>query len=188
MNWLISPWRLRKLGVLGMNQRNIEYISGHNERRLFPLVDDKLKTKELAIAAGLTVPQLVGVINYQHQVRTIGELLHTQEAFCIKPSKGSGSEAWWDGVQERTEEREIIKRLISDVEADIQDIELGLSFLPRKEEVLLRVDSLLNAPDASPKAESWSGENSVVVVIVVPTSGSRRRVTSSSPPVFAVAL
>ena len=90
MSWFISPRRLHKLGVLGMNQRNIEYISGHNERRLFPLVDDKLKTKKLAVAAGLTVPQLVGVINYQHQVRTIGELLHTQEAFCIKPSKGSG--------------------------------------------------------------------------------------------------
>ncbi len=90
MNWLISPRRLRRLGVLGMNQRNIAYIGGHNERRLFPLVDDKLKTKELAIDAGLTVPQLIGVIRYQHQLRSIDELLHDQQAFCIKPSRGSG--------------------------------------------------------------------------------------------------
>lgn len=90
MSWFISPRHLKKLGVLGMNQRNIEYISGHNERRLFPLVDDKLKTKELAIKAGLTVPKLLGVIRYQHQVRTIHTLLHKQPAFCIKPSKGSG--------------------------------------------------------------------------------------------------
>ncbi|WP_261841434.1 alpha-L-glutamate ligase-like protein [Aliamphritea ceti] len=90
MSWFISPRQLRKQGVLGMNQRNIEYISGHNERRLFPLVDDKLKTKNLAIAAGLSVPPLVGVIEYQHQVNKIDELLHTQDAFCIKPSKGSG--------------------------------------------------------------------------------------------------
>ena len=62
-----------------------------------------------------------------------------------------GLQAWWDGVQERIEEREIIERLISDVRADVQNIERGLSFLPRKEEGLLRVDSLLNAPDPSPQ-------------------------------------
>lgn len=90
MSWFISPRQLASLGVLGMNQRNIEYISRHNERRLFPLVDDKLQTKELAHAAGLEVPRLLGVIRYQHQVREIAEVLHTQEAFCIKPSKGSG--------------------------------------------------------------------------------------------------
>ena len=90
MNWLISPRRLRQLGVLGMNRRNIEFIGGHNERRLFPLVDDKLKTKELAINAGLNVPNLMGVVKYQHQIHGIEKLLHNQAAFCIKPSKGSG--------------------------------------------------------------------------------------------------
>lgn len=90
MKWFISPQRLRQLGVLGMNRRNIEYIAGHNERRLFPLVDDKLKTKELAISAGLSVPKLLGVVRYQHQIRTLKTLLHSQAAFCIKPSKGSG--------------------------------------------------------------------------------------------------
>ena len=62
-----------------------------------------------------------------------------------------GIEAWRDGVQERIEEREIIERLISDVQADVQGIERGLSFLPRKEEGLRRVDSLLNVPDPNPK-------------------------------------
>ncbi|GGK76255.1 alpha-L-glutamate ligase-like protein [Amphritea balenae] len=90
MGWFISSGKLRDLGVLGMNERNIDYISRHNERRLFPLVDDKLKTKKLALAAGLKVPDLLGVVRYQHQVREIAELLHNREAFCIKPSKGSG--------------------------------------------------------------------------------------------------
>ncbi len=62
-----------------------------------------------------------------------------------------GIQAWWDERQERIEEREIIERLISDVQADIQGIEQGLSFLPRKEASLRRVDSLLNAPDPGPK-------------------------------------
>jgi hypothetical protein len=38
-----------------------------------------------------------------------------------------GIEAWWEGVQERTQEREIIERLISDGQADIQGIEGGLN-------------------------------------------------------------
>jgi hypothetical protein len=40
-------------GVLGLNERNCEYIMRYNPRRLYPLVDDKLATKELAMAAGI---------------------------------------------------------------------------------------------------------------------------------------
>ena len=37
--------QLRKGGVLGMNERNADYIMRFNPRRLYPLVDDKLLTK-----------------------------------------------------------------------------------------------------------------------------------------------
>ena len=40
-------------GVLGLNKRNGDYILRFNPRRLYPLVDDKLKTKRLALAAGI---------------------------------------------------------------------------------------------------------------------------------------
>ena len=63
-----------------------------------------------------------------------------------------GLQAWWDGVQERIEEREIIERLISDVQADIQGIVgEGLNSLPRKERSLSRVDSVLGESDARPR-------------------------------------
>ena len=42
---------IRKLnanGVLGLNERNCDYIMQYNPRRLYPLVDDKLATKRLA--------------------------------------------------------------------------------------------------------------------------------------------
>ena len=52
-------------GVLGLNKRNGDYILRFNPRRLYPLVDDKLKTKRLALAAGIAVPQLYGVIETQ---------------------------------------------------------------------------------------------------------------------------
>lgn len=43
------PGELRKRGVLGINQRNADFIMRFNKRKFFPLVDDKLITKELAL-------------------------------------------------------------------------------------------------------------------------------------------
>ena len=54
---MMLPWRraegLNRAGVLGMNGRNGDYIMMCNARKLYPLVDDKLLTKELAQRAGL---------------------------------------------------------------------------------------------------------------------------------------
>ncbi len=58
MNWrdfLFPGRRLRKLGILGLNQRNADFILLYNPRKNFPLVDDKRRTKELAIASGIAV-------------------------------------------------------------------------------------------------------------------------------------
>lgn len=81
---------LSKKGVLGMNKRNISYISRYNSRHLFPLVDDKLRTKILALKQGLKTPELLGVIDSQHALRSLEALLRTNEGFCLKPAKGSG--------------------------------------------------------------------------------------------------
>ena len=62
-----------------------------------------------------------------------------------------GIQAWWDERQEQIEERGIIERLISDVQADIQGIGSGLSVLPRKEQALSRVNSVLGESDARPR-------------------------------------
>ena len=81
---------LRSRGVLGMNRRNVGYISRYNPRHLFPLVDNKLLTKNLAIEHHLTVPQLLHVVNIQYQVGEVVEALKEEQGFCIKPAKGSG--------------------------------------------------------------------------------------------------
>jgi hypothetical protein len=44
---------LRRFGVLGINRRNADYTLAWNQRRLYPLVDDKLTTKRLCAAAGI---------------------------------------------------------------------------------------------------------------------------------------
>ncbi|MBX2847053.1 MAG: alpha-L-glutamate ligase-like protein [Acidiferrobacterales bacterium] len=86
----IKPSMLRKQGVIGMNQRNFSYIGKYNDRKLYPNVDDKLKTKTLALEHDINVPHLIGVVRFQHEVKNVFEILDQHDGFCIKPAKGSG--------------------------------------------------------------------------------------------------
>ncbi len=86
----IWPWRLKERGILGMNRRNIRYISRYNPRHLYPLVDNKLKTKILAQKAGITTPNLIGTVESQHDVSELAKILEGVQGFAIKPAKGSG--------------------------------------------------------------------------------------------------
>ena len=49
--------RLNEFGLVGINKRNAGYTLAYNPRNKYPLVDDKLKTKQLAIEAELDVPE-----------------------------------------------------------------------------------------------------------------------------------
>ncbi len=84
--------QLVEAGVLGVNQRNCEYIARLNPRRLYPRVDDKLLTKTLALEAGMAVPELYGVISNQAEVRRLPEIVGERESFVIKPARGSGGD------------------------------------------------------------------------------------------------
>lgn len=90
--WFITPGELRRQGVLGMNARNGTFIAQYNRRRNYPLVDDKLQTKHLALEAGIAVPELYGVIETQQQVRHLGRMLEGREDFVIKPAHGAGGD------------------------------------------------------------------------------------------------
>jgi len=85
-----NPTKLRARGVMGMNQRNFSYIARYNDRKLYPYVDDKLKTKVIALEQGLAVPDLLGVVKYQHEVKRVFDILDEHSGFCINPAKGSG--------------------------------------------------------------------------------------------------
>ena len=87
---MMAPWELHRLAVLGMNSRNIDYVSRYNERHLYPLVDDKLQTKQAAQDAGIAVPELLGVIEGQWQMKNFAALIEQWEQFVIKPTRGSG--------------------------------------------------------------------------------------------------
>lgn len=90
---MLGTWlRLRKKGVVGLNGRNHEYVMRYNKRKSYPLVDDKLRTKKLALEAGIAVPKLYGVVSTQHDLTKLEEILGKHHQFVIKPAHGSGGE------------------------------------------------------------------------------------------------
>src|SRR5438046_4197219 len=81
--------RLRQLGILGMNRRNAAYILDHNPRARFPLVDDKLRMRNLCVGIGVPTPQIYAAIAAYSMLRQLPELLAGHEDFVIKPNRGS---------------------------------------------------------------------------------------------------
>ncbi len=86
----IPPWDLSSRGILGMNRRNVDYILRYNDRSLYPLVDNKLKTKLVAEEYGVPTPAKLFVVRQQHEINEVDELLADREGFALKPAKGSG--------------------------------------------------------------------------------------------------
>jgi alpha-L-glutamate ligase-like protein len=83
---------LRKNGVLGINRRNADYVLAYNRRRDYPLVDDKLLTKEIALKAGIAIPPLYAKIEFPHEARRIPETVAGLDSFVVKPAQGSGGD------------------------------------------------------------------------------------------------
>ncbi len=156
MNWF-SEWkkstvagRLNEKGILGMNSRNILYIGRYNPRQLFPLVDDKLQTKTLALENSVNVPELIGVIDSQHEVKKIAELTRNYNGFCIKPAKGSGGKGILvitrsqGDVYIRSNGQEI---RLKDIHRHISNILAGLFSLGGSTDVAV-IETLIQVDDA----------------------------------------
>jgi alpha-L-glutamate ligase-like protein len=76
--------------VLGLNARSARYMLPHNDRRYYPLVDDKSVTKKLFLEEGIPVPPLYTVFRSPGELRQLEERLGQHRSFVIKPARGSG--------------------------------------------------------------------------------------------------
>lgn len=74
--------------ILGINRRNRNYIMFYNPRGKYPLVDNKLKTKELLSQHGIPTPELFFSIKDYRDMRCLGEAA-SLESFVVKPANGS---------------------------------------------------------------------------------------------------
>lgn len=163
--FLASPRRLREIGLLGMNERNF-YISRYNRRHLYPLVDDKMKTKTLAERQGLAVAKLYGVVREQHEVERLDKLLEGHDSFVIKPSRGSGGK----GIKVITGRRGDVFVKASgeevthaDLVRDVSNILSGLYSLAGKPDVAM-IEALV---DMDPHFEGLSYEGIPDIRIIV---------------------
>ena len=84
--------RLKRKGILSINRRNSDYVLRYNPRKLYPLVDDKLQTKKLALQAGIAVPTLYALIETEKQISMLDEILAPYSDFVIKPAHGAGGD------------------------------------------------------------------------------------------------
>jgi len=90
---LVKRWKaLSARGVMGINRRNADYVLKYNQRRFYPLVDDKIITKHKALDAGISVPELYGIIESEQEIRKLPQLLHGKQDFVIKPAQGAGGD------------------------------------------------------------------------------------------------
>jgi alpha-L-glutamate ligase-like protein len=135
----ISPKRLREMGVLGMNRRNVDYISRCNPRHLYPLVDNKLLTKRAALEHGMSVPELYGELHYQYEIDQRLADLVDKPSFVIKPAQGSGGK----GIL-------VISRREGDRFVKSSGVDLGFSEIKRHvSNILSGLYSLGGKPDVA---------------------------------------
>jgi len=88
---MLRPFKgLSQAGVLGMNTRNADIIMALNPRSKFPLVDDKVATKELAALHNIPTPALYGVITKHGDIKHFHSITESRDSFAVKPARGSG--------------------------------------------------------------------------------------------------
>ena len=162
----VWPSQLQRRGIIGMNRRNIRYIGRYNRRRLYPLVDDKLKTKLLAEAHGITTPMLIGTVSTQFEVKRLHEMITGHAGLVIKPAKGSGGKGIL--VIERVEGDRFIKPSgahlgLEDLQRHVSNILSGLYSLGGTPDVAM-IEGLINFDDKL-SAYTYEGVPDIRVIV-----------------------
>lgn len=124
---MIAFWKtwkaLEARGIMGINRRNADYVLKYNRRSLYPIVDDKIITKERAIAAGIHVPEMFGVIDTEKGIDKLDDIIGQRNDFVIKPAKGAGG----DGILVIADRFEGQFRLVSGRVISQDEIEYQIS-------------------------------------------------------------
>ncbi|KHL68769.1 alpha-L-glutamate ligase [Pseudomonas flexibilis] len=90
---LWKTWKaLDAKGIMGINRRNADYVLKYNKRSLYPIVDDKILTKQRALEAGIHVPEMYGIIETEKQIEGLDRIIGGRNDFVIKPAQGAGGD------------------------------------------------------------------------------------------------
>ena len=164
-----KTWKaLEARGIMGINRRNADYVLKYNKRSLYPIVDDKIITKERAIAAGIHVPELYGVISTEKEIDNLDEIIGARNDFVIKPAQGAGG----DGIlviADRFEGRyrTVSGRIISheEIEHQVSSILTGLYSLGgHRDRALIEYRVI---PDQIFKSISYEGVPDIRIIVLM---------------------
>ncbi len=177
-----NPFKLKELGILGMNNRNINFIGKYNKRGDFPLVDNKLKTKKIALEHNIAVPELLGYIEFQSDVKNFEQHIKNETGFVIKPAQGSGGKGIFvlkkEGENLIKPNGDILQ--YDDVRRHISNILSGLYSLGGKRDIAV-FEKMVNFDDTF-EGYSFEGVPDVRVIVYrgYPALAMVRLSTSSS--------
>ncbi|WP_268801149.1 alpha-L-glutamate ligase-like protein [Pseudomonas huanghezhanensis] len=168
MGWWKTWKALEAKGIMGINRRNADYVLKYNKRSLYPIVDDKIITKQRAIAAGIHVPEMYGVISTEKEISKLDDIIGGRDDFVVKPAQGAGG----DGIlviADRFEERfrTISGRIISrdEIEHQISSILTGLYSLGgHRDRALIEYRV---TPDPIFKSISYEGVPDIRVIVLM---------------------
>lgn len=76
-----------KRKVLGMNERNLEYIRKYNKRKAIEIADNKILTKEVLTKAQIPTPKLINVIKSYQELEKF-DFNSLPNSFVLKPVSG----------------------------------------------------------------------------------------------------
>lgn len=166
---LIKRWKaLEERGIMGINRRNADYVLKYNKRSLYPLVDDKILTKERAIAEGIHVPDMYGIIETEKDISKLHKIIENHRDFVVKPAQGAGG----DGIiviADRFEGRykTVSGKLIShdEIEYQISNILTGLYSLGGARDRALIEYRV--TPDPIFKSISYEGVPDIRIIVLM---------------------
>ncbi|XOU94353.1 MAG: tyrosine/phenylalanine carboxypeptidase domain-containing protein [Candidatus Kerfeldbacteria bacterium] len=81
----------KSAGILGINSRNLQYLSRYNSKTKKKLADDKIGTKHFLQARGLGVAKLYASLKSLPELRNFNPKA-LPKSFVIKPNRGYGGE------------------------------------------------------------------------------------------------
>lgn len=76
--------------VLGINDRNLNYVYNYNSKGAMALADDKIYTKKVLKKVGVPTPKLYAVIHDRRELNSFDWRLPSE--FVLKPNAGFGGE------------------------------------------------------------------------------------------------
>jgi len=167
---LIKRWKaLEAKGIMGINRRNADFVLKYNKRHLYPIVDDKIITKERAIAAGIHVPEMYGIISTEKEIEKLDSIIGERNDFVIKPAQGAGG----DGILVIADRFEgnfktVSGRIISreEIEYQLSSILTGLYSLGgHRDRALIEYRV---TPDQIFRSISYEGVPDIRIIVLMP--------------------